>query len=145
MRLDLTRAAPEAHEALLALERAIRQFALDPRLLELVRIRSSQINACARCLQNHTRAALARGETPGRIFQLPAWEDSPHFSARERAALRWTEAVTRVRDGHVPAEVYRAAREQFTEAELVELTVVIGSINMWNRLNIAFRTHVDPE
>jgi AhpD family alkylhydroperoxidase len=128
---------------MVALERTVRQAGVEPGLLELVRIRASQLNGCGPCLQVHTRAALAKGERASRIFELSDWESSPNFTPRERAALRWAEAVTRVSEGHVPEEVYRLALEQFAEKELVDLTLAVVAINGWNRLNIAFRTPVE--
>jgi len=108
-------------------------------MLELIKIRGSQINGCAYCLDMHTKDARALGETEQRIYALNAWRETPFFSERERAALEWTEAVTRVSDGQVPDAVYDAVARHFTEAELVALTFAVVAINSWNRLAIAFR------
>jgi AhpD family alkylhydroperoxidase len=112
---------------------------LDPKLFELVKIRASQINGCAYCLDMHTKDARAAGETEQRIYALNAWRETPFFTDRERAALEWTEAVTRVADTHVPDDVYERAASQFTEAELVALTFGVIVINSWNRLSVSFR------
>jgi len=115
---------------------------LDRPLFELVKIRASQINGCAYCLDMHTKDARRAGETEQRIYALNAWRETPFFSERERAALEWTEHVTRVADTHVPDEVYERAAAQFDEAELVALTMGVIVINSWNRLSISFRPPV---
>jgi AhpD family alkylhydroperoxidase len=115
---------------------------LEPRLFELVKIRSSQINGCAYCIDMHTKDARLAGETEQRIYALNAWRETPFFSDRERAALEWTEAVTRVGDSHVPDDVYDRVAAQFDEAELVALTFGVVVINSWNRLSISFRPQV---
>ena len=135
-RLDTRRAATDAHRAMAALETSID---FDPPLRELVRVRASIVNGCAYCLQLHTTDALAAGEEEHRLFALAAWEESPFFTARERAALRLTDAVTLVTDGHVPDEVWEEASEQFDEPELAQLLFAIVAINAWNRLAIASR------
>ena len=112
---------------------------LEPSLFELVKIRASQMNGCAYCLDMHTKDARLRGETEQRIYALNAWRETPFFSDRERAALEWTEAVTRVGDTHVPDEVYRQATAQFSDDELVALTMGVVVINSWNRIAVAFR------
>ena len=122
-----------------AFDSAVAETGLEPSLRELIKLRASQINGCAFCLNMHSRDALAHGESPGRLFQLDAWEESPVFTARERAALRWTEAVPEVATSHVPDEAYREARTQFSEKELVDLTWLIIAINGWNRVAISFR------
>jgi AhpD family alkylhydroperoxidase len=125
---------------MMALETYVRKSSgLDPSLLQLVRMRSSQINGCAYCLDMHSKDARAEGETEQRLYCLPAWRETPFYSERERAALAWTEAVTQVSEDHVPDEVFELARTQFAEEELAELTLAIVSINGWNRLCIAFR------
>ena len=113
--------------------------ALERPLFELVKIRASQINGCAYCLDMHTKDARLAGETEQRIYALNAWRETPFFTPRERAALEWTEAVTRVADTHVPDEVYERVTEQFDEGELVALTFAVVVINSWNRLSISFR------
>jgi AhpD family alkylhydroperoxidase len=115
---------------------------VERRLFELVKIRASQINGCAYCLDMHTKDARLAGETEQRIYALNAWRETPFFSDRERAALEWTEAVTRVADTHVPDEVYERVKTQFEEAELVALTFAIVVINSWNRLATSFRIPV---
>jgi AhpD family alkylhydroperoxidase len=108
--------------------------------LELVKLRASQINGCAYCIDMHTKDARVGGETEQRLYALSAWRETPFYSDRERAAIAWTEAVTQVAEGHVPDEVYELARQHFTEKELVDLTLGIVAINGWNRLAISFRT-----
>ena len=115
---------------------------LDPMLFELVKIRASQLNGCAYCLDMHTKDARAAGETEQRIYALSAWRETPFFTDRERAALEWTEAVTRVGDTHVPDEVFKRVSAVFTEAELVALTFGVIVINCWNRLSVSFRPPV---
>ncbi len=112
---------------------------IDPRLFLLVEIRASQINGCAYCLDMHTKDARAAGETEQRIYALNAWRETPFFSDRERAALEWTEAVTRIADTHVPDEIYERVAAQFDEDELVALTFAVAVINSWNRLVTSFR------
>jgi len=139
-RLDGQKVAPGAINAMLALEGYIKKSSrLEPSLLELVRMRASQINGCAYCLDMHSKDARAAGETEQRLYALNAWEETPFFTDRERAALAWTEAVTKVSETHVPDSVYEEARQRFTEEELVNLTLAIVSINGWNRLCISFR------
>lgn len=113
------------------------------KLVELVKIRASQLNRCAYCLDMHTKDAIALGEDKQRIFMLEAWRETSLFSDRERAAIEWTEALTLVSESQVPEEVYERVRREFTEKELVELSMVIIAINSWNRLSIAFR-HPEP-
>jgi AhpD family alkylhydroperoxidase len=115
---------------------------LEKPLFELVKIRASQINGCAYCIDMHTKDARLAGETEQRLYALSAWRETPFFSDRERAALEWTEAVTRVADTHVPDEIYARVSAQFTEAELVTLTFAVVVINSWNRLSISFRPPV---
>jgi AhpD family alkylhydroperoxidase len=115
---------------------------LDRQLFELVKIRASQINGCAYCLDMHTKDARRAGETEQRIYALSAWRETPFFSERERAALEWTEHLTRVADMHVPDEVYERVKAQFDEAELVALSFGVIVINSWNRLSISFRPPV---
>ncbi|HVB12585.1 MAG TPA: carboxymuconolactone decarboxylase family protein [Nitrososphaerales archaeon] len=113
---------------------------LEDSLQELVRIRASQMNGCAQCLDMHTKDARADGETEQRLNLIAAWREAPLYTERERAALEWTETVTRIDLGRVPDQVYESARKQFTEKELVDLTLAVVAINGYNRLNIAFRT-----
>ena len=115
---------------------------IDPKLFELVKIRASQINGCAYCIDMHTKDARHAGETEQRIYALNAWQETPFFSERERAALEWTEAITRVADSHVPDDLFARASAQFTEAELGALTFGVIVVNGWNRLSITFRPPV---
>ena len=128
-------------QALLALSNET-AAALEPSLFELVKIRASQINGCAYCIDMHTKDARAAGETEQRIYALNAWRETPFFTDRERTALEWTEAVTRLGDTHVPDEVYRRAAAEFDESELVALTFGVIVINCWNRLAVSFRAPV---
>jgi AhpD family alkylhydroperoxidase len=138
-RLNPYKAAPEAISALTALETYVVGSGLEPSLIELVKIRASQINGCAYCIHMHTRDARANGETEERIYLLDAWQESPLYTARERAALAWVDSVTRVADTHVPDDVFQTVSSQFSEEEIVKLTVLIGTINAWNRIAISFR------
>jgi AhpD family alkylhydroperoxidase len=137
--MDFMKTASDGYQAMSALESYVRQSGLEHSLLELVKTRASQINGCAFCLDMHTKDARAGGETEQRLYALSAWQETPFFTDRERAALTWTEAVTRVADTHVPDDVFELVREQFTEKELADLTLAIVTINGWNRLAIAFR------
>jgi AhpD family alkylhydroperoxidase len=128
-------------QAMMALETCIRKSSgLESSLLELVKMRSSQINGCAFCLDMHSKDARARGETEQRLYCLNAWQETPFYTDRERAALAWTEAVTLVTVGHVPDDVFEEARKHFSEAELTHLTLAVVTINGWNRFAIAFRS-----
>jgi len=138
-RLDFYKAAPDTIKVLLALENHLKASGLEPSLFELVKIRASQINGCAYCINMHTADARKGGETEQRIYLLDAWREAPVYTERERAALAWTEAVTLVSETHVPDDVYDAARAQFSEAEMVNLTMLVGAINAWNRIAISFR------
>ena len=138
-RLDIAKAAPGAVKAMLALQAHVAESGLEPSLLELVKLRASQINGCAYCIDMHSKDALASGETEQRLYALDAWRETPFYSERERAALAWTEAVTLVAQGHVPDSVYSDVREHFTEQEMVDLTLAVVAINGWNRLAISFR------
>jgi AhpD family alkylhydroperoxidase len=139
-RLEAQKVSPAAYQAMLALELFVRKSSnLEPSLIELVKMRASQINGCAFCIDMRSKDARAEGETEQRLYALNAWRETPFFSDRERAALAWAEAVTLVAEGHVPDEVYDEARRQFSEEELVNLTMTLVTINSWNRLAIAFR------
>jgi AhpD family alkylhydroperoxidase len=139
-RIDLMRVNPGVMKAMLGLEQQVRHANFDPKLLDLVRMRASQINGCAYCLDMHSKDARAGGETEQRLYGLDAWRETPYYSARERAALELTEALTVLSKTGVPDEVYERVREQFSEDELVHLSLAIVSINGWNRLNITART-----
>ena len=139
-RIDLKHVDPGIIHAMLGLERQVHKAGFDSKLLDLVRMRASQINGCAYCLDMHSKDARANGETEQRLYGLDAWRETPYYSPRERAALEWTEALTLVADSHAPDEVFERVREQFSEDELAHLTLAIVAINGWNRLNIAART-----
>jgi AhpD family alkylhydroperoxidase len=129
-------------QAMLALSAASAASGLERSLLELVRLRASQINHCAYCIDMHTKDARAQGETEQRLYLVSAWREAPFYSERERAALEWTEAVTKVGDTHVPDNVFERVRQHFDEAELVALTFAVVAINSWNRLAVSFRAEV---
>lgn len=139
-RIEYGKVAPEGRKAMFGLESYVRQCGLEESLLELVKLRSSQINGCAYCVDMHSKDARAEGEAEQRLYALVAWEETPFFTVRERAALAWTEAVTKVGENHVPDSVFERARRHFNEKELVDLTLAIIAINGWNRLAISFRT-----
>ena len=139
-RLNPYQAAPGVMKAMTTLEAQVASSGLEPALIELVKIRASQINGCAFCLHMHTRDARAEGEHEERLYLLDAWRESPLYSTRERAALAWTEAVTLVAQTHVPDEVYDQARAEFSDEDLVRLTLLVTTINAWNRFAISFRS-----
>jgi AhpD family alkylhydroperoxidase len=126
-------------QAMMGLQAAVNQSGLEHDLLELVKLRASQINRCARCIDMHVREAEAHGESAGRLYLLTAWEEVSVYTARERAALLWTEALTRLADAPVSDEVFDEASKEFSEAELLKLTLAIVAINGWNRFNVGFR------
>jgi AhpD family alkylhydroperoxidase len=138
-RLNMTQAAPDAYQAMRALSGYVKASGLEPSLYELINIRVSQINGCAFCLNMHARDARAHGETEARLHLLAAWRDAPVFTDRERAALAWAEALTRLGPDGVPDEVYDDVRRQFSEEEMVKLSLSVAVINSWNRLMIGFR------
>jgi AhpD family alkylhydroperoxidase len=139
-RIDLMHVNPGIFHVMLGLERQVQKSGLDSKLLNLVRMRASQINGCAYCLDMHSKDARAEGETEQRLYGLSAWREAPYYSERERAALEWTEAVTLVAESRVPDDVFERVRAQFSEDELASLTLAVVSINGWNRLNVAART-----
>ena len=139
-RMNFYQAAPESIKALTAVETQIQSSGLEQFLIELVRTRASQINGCAFCINMHTQDARKHGETEQRLYLLNAWREAPAYSERERAALAWTEAVTLIADTHAPDDVYADVRKHFSEAETVNLTMLIATINAWNRLAISFRS-----
>jgi len=138
-RLNIAAVSGGAYHAMLGLEKYIHDSSIEPKLVHLLKMRASQINGCAYCLDMHSKDARASGETEQRLYGLDAWREAPYYTDRERAALEWTEALTLVSEGHVPDEVYERARRQFSERELVELGMIAVAINGWNRLAIAFR------
>lgn len=142
MRIDYAKASPAGLQAMLGLEKHVRSSGLGEELLALVKLRASQMNGCAYCIDMHTKDARAAGETEQRLYGLTAWRETPFYSERERAALAWTEAVTRIADAGVPDEVYQQARGHLSEEELVELTLAVVVINGWNRLATALRAPV---
>ncbi len=138
-RLDYRSASSNAAAAMMELERYVRSTGLEKSLLELVKTRASQINGCAYCLDMHTKDARAGGETEQRLYTLSVWRETPFFTDRERAALAWTEAVTRIADGPITDALYETACKHFSEKELVDLTLAIIAINGWNRLAVPFQ------
>jgi AhpD family alkylhydroperoxidase len=138
-RMNYYQAAPDTMKALGALEAQVQASGLEQLLIELVKTRASQINGCAFCINMHTADARKYGETEQRLYLLNAWRESPLYTERERAALGWTEALTLISETHAPDEDYEAMRAQFSESEAVNLTVLIGAINAWNRVAIGFR------
>ncbi|KYG97677.1 carboxymuconolactone decarboxylase family protein [Bradyrhizobium sp. DOA1] len=138
-RMNYYQAAPDTIKALMVLEAQIQSTGLEKSLIELVKIRASQINGCAYCINMHSEDARKRGETEQRIYLLDAWRESPLYSDRERAALAWTEALTLISQTRAPDDVYEQVRAQFSEEETMNLTMLIAAINAWNRIAIAFR------
>jgi len=139
-RLNPYQAAPDTIKALRALEAQVQTSGLEQSLIEPVRTRASQINGCAFCINMHTQDARKQGETEQRLYLLNAWRESPLYTDRERAALAWTEAVTLISETHAPNDVYDEVRARFSEAETVNLTMLIATINAWNRIAISFRS-----
>ena len=138
-RLNYVKLAPTGIQAMYRLSKYVEDSGLEHSLIELVKIRASQINGCAYCIDMHTKDARAQGETEQRIYLLDAWRETPFYTERERAALAWTESVTLISQGQISDEEYAAAREHFSEEELVNLTMAIIAINGWNRMAISFR------
>ena len=138
-RIAYPRVAPGAVKAMLGLEEYLRQCGLEESLLNLIKLRASQVNGCAYCIDMHWKDLRAAGESEQRLYGLDAWQESPYYSDRERAVLAWTEAVTNIQDGHVPDEVYEEIRKQFSEKEIADLTLAVAAINAWNRLAISGR------
>jgi AhpD family alkylhydroperoxidase len=139
-RIAYLKVAPGAYKAILGLEEYLHQCGPEATLLDLVKLRASQVNGCDYCIDMHWKDLRAAGENEQRLYGLDAWEESPYYSDRERAALAWTEAVTNIRDGHVRGEVYENVRKHFSEKELADLTLAVAAINAWNRLAISART-----
>jgi AhpD family alkylhydroperoxidase len=147
-RIDPGAFAAPVRAAMGGLEKYVRSSGLESSLVELVKMRASQINGCAYCLDMHSKDARAAGETEQRLYVLDAWREAPFYSDRERAALEWTESLTLISQNHAPDDVYERVRQQFSEAELVALTVAIVAINGWNRVAIGFRSepgHYQPQ
>ena len=140
-RLNAQQASPAAYAAMIDLEMFVRKGSkLEPSLGELVKVRASQINGCAYCIDIHTKDARTEGETEQRLYALTAWRETPFFTARERADLAWTEALTQITEGHVPDDIYALAKQNFSDEELVNLTLAVITITGWNRLAISFRS-----
>jgi AhpD family alkylhydroperoxidase len=138
-RIDARKHAQEAQKAMYALEQYIAGCGLEHKLVHLMKMRASQINGCAYCIDMHSKDARALGETEQRLYELDAWRETAFYTDRERAALEWTEALTLVSQTHVPDSVYEDVRKYFSEKEIVDLTFVVTTINAWNRLAIALR------
>jgi AhpD family alkylhydroperoxidase len=138
-RLDYYNASPKAMKAMIAMEALTRDLSIEAPLLQLIRIRASQLNGCAFCTDMHSVDARRAGESERRLYAIAVWRDSGFFNPRERAALSWAEAVTLLAESHVPDDVYQLAKAQFSEAELVDLTMAVTTINSWNRLAVSFR------
>jgi AhpD family alkylhydroperoxidase len=139
-RIRYEQAAPGAYRAMAGLERYLHVCSVEQPLIHLIKLRASQLNGCAYCVDMHWKDLRALGETEQRLYSLVVWRECPWYSERERAALAWTEAVTLVADGQVPDDVYDAVRPHFSETELADLTFAVATINAWNRLAIASRT-----
>jgi AhpD family alkylhydroperoxidase len=147
MRVEFAGVFPEAIQAMFALERAVRKSSLEPALLELVRLRASQLNGCGYCIDMHTKDARARGETEQRLYLTSAWREAPCYTARERAAMEWAEALTLLPSSAAPDDVYERVRAEFSEEETVALTLAIVAINGWNRFAVGLRApvgHYEP-
>jgi len=138
-RIDARKYAQEAQKAMYALEQYLAACGLEHSLIHLMKMRASQINGCAYCIDMHSKDARALGETEQRLYELDAWRETPFYNDRERAALSWTEAITLVSETHVPDSVYDEVRKHFNEKEIVDLTLVLTTINAWNRLAVALR------
>lgn len=138
-RIDFYTASPDGLKAMIALETAVSKLPLEKSLIELVKLRASQINGCAFCIDMHTADAIKGGETPRRLFAVTAWREAPFFTDRERAALAWTESLTQLSLTHASDEDYALLSAEFSPKEMVDLTVAISTINSWNRLAVGFR------
>jgi AhpD family alkylhydroperoxidase len=138
-RIDYYKLSPEGYRAMLGLEHYLSHSSVEKKLLHLLKLRVSQINGCAYCLDMHWKDLLVEGEDEQRMYSLDAWREAPYYTERERAALAWAEAVTNITNGHVPDAVYEDARQHFSEQELADLTLAVVAINGWNRISIAFR------
>ncbi|TKR30671.1 carboxymuconolactone decarboxylase family protein [Luteimonas gilva] len=138
-RMEFWKAAPNAYKAMMAMDAYLHE-SVDIALLHLIKLRASQMNGCAYCIDMHWKDARAAGETEQRLYGLDAWREAPYYSDRERAVLEWTEALTNIQDGHAPEAVYHAVRVHFSDKELADLTWAIAAINAWNRVAIGFRS-----
>ena len=138
-RIDYAKLSPGGYKAMLGLELYLNHSSLEKKLLHMIKLRASQINGCAFCLDMHWKDLQAEGESEQRMYSLDAWRETDYYSDRERAALAWAEAVTKVTEGHVSDEVFEATRQHFSDQEMADLTFAVVAINGWNRLSIAFR------
>ncbi len=138
-RINIAAVSPGAYRAMLGLEKYLSECSLEEGLLHLIKLRASQLNGCAYCIDMHWKDARALGETEQRLYGLDAWEESPYYTDRERAAFSWTESLTHLGEGHVPDSVYETVKPHFSEQELADLTLAVVTINAWNRMAIASR------
>lgn len=139
-RMEYWKAAPGGYKAMMALDAYLKESGLEKTLLHMIKLRASQMNGCAYCIDMHWKDARAAGESEQRLYGLDAWREAPYYSDRERAVLEWTEALTNIQDGHAPDAVYDAVRGHFSDKELADLTWAIAAINAWNRVAIGFRS-----
>ena len=139
-RLNVANVSRAAYQAMSGLEKYIHESSIPPALVHMLKLRASQLNGCAYCLDMHWKDAKVAGESDQRLYGLDAWEEAPYYTDRERAALEFVEAITDIQDGHVPDELYERVRGHFSEKELVELAMIAVAINGWNRLAITFRS-----
>ena len=142
MRLDWYKESPEAYKAMLVVQTVVDKSAIDHKLLELIKIRASQINGCAHCLEMHTKDAIALGENDQRLHLLAAWKEAPFYSEKERVALAWCESLTNISSEGAPENILKELHKFFTKEEIVELTLAVVTINGWNRLAVAFKSDV---
>ncbi|MGH9501921.1 MAG: carboxymuconolactone decarboxylase family protein [Terriglobales bacterium] len=138
-RINYNKLSPEGFKAMQGLEHSLNNSSVEKKLMHLLKLRVSQINGCAFCLDMHWKDLQAEGENEQRMYSLDAWREAPYYTDRERAALAWAEAVTNIRDGHVPDSLYEETRRHFNEQETADLTLAVVAINGWNRISIAFR------
>ena len=138
-RIDYYKFSPEGYRAMLGLEHYLNNSSVEKKLLHLLKLRVSQINGCAFCLDMHWKDLQVEGENEQRMYSLDAWRETSYYTGRERAALAWAEAVTNIKDGHVPDSLYEDTRRHFSEQEVADLTLAVVAINGWNRVSIAFR------
>jgi AhpD family alkylhydroperoxidase len=139
-RWNIQTAAPNGIKAMLGLEKYLSACSIDKKLLHMIKLRASQLNGCAYCIDMHWKDARAGGETEQRLYGLDAWREAPYYTQRERAAFEWTEALTQITQGHVPDSVYESVRTQLSETELSDLTLAVVTINAWNRIAISARS-----
>jgi len=138
-RIDIRKISPKALQSFYAVEAYLASSGLESSLRHLIKMRASQVNGCAHCIDMHSKDARAEGESEQRLYGLNAWRETPYYNERERAALEWTEAVTLLTEGHVPDEVFERVKAQFSEQEILNLTIAVAQINFWNRLAVSLR------